>query len=169
MVSGVLSYGMWGDYVTFTVDGNNNPRFTLAAGSYKWAALYEGEYTADTLPEYRSKGYSIELLECQRYYQYLYLYATTGFVNITGNDAYFKVIARPMRVEHPSVNILFADNAIQYHYDIKQYKIIPVSEIMEFASSSNRIRIRFGVDKNELPIYSTISIFGTIIELSADL
>ena len=35
-----------------------------------WIALYEGEYTIDTLPEYQPKGYSAELAECQRYYQY---------------------------------------------------------------------------------------------------
>lgn len=35
----------------------------------KWAALYEGSYTADTLPEYVPKGYAHELAECQRYYQ----------------------------------------------------------------------------------------------------
>ena len=34
-----------------------------------WAALYEGEYTAETLPEYQPKGYGAELAECQRYYQ----------------------------------------------------------------------------------------------------
>lgn len=33
-----------------------------------WVALYEGEYTADTLPPYVSKGYTAELAECQRYY-----------------------------------------------------------------------------------------------------
>lgn len=33
-----------------------------------WAALYEGSYTADTLPEYVPKGYAAELAECQRYY-----------------------------------------------------------------------------------------------------
>ena len=32
-------------------------------------ALYEGEYTAETLPEYKPKGYSVELGECLRYYQ----------------------------------------------------------------------------------------------------
>ena len=32
------------------------------------AALYEGSYTADTLPPYVPKGYSMELLECQRRY-----------------------------------------------------------------------------------------------------
>lgn len=32
-------------------------------------ALYEGTYTAETLPEYQPKGYGTELAECQRYYQ----------------------------------------------------------------------------------------------------
>lgn len=33
-----------------------------------WAALYEGNYTAETLPPYVPKGYAAELAECQRYY-----------------------------------------------------------------------------------------------------
>lgn len=32
-----------------------------------WAALYEGEFTAETLPPYRPKGFAAELAECQRY------------------------------------------------------------------------------------------------------
>jgi hypothetical protein len=32
-------------------------------------ALYEGSYTADTLPEYQPKGYAAELAECRRYYR----------------------------------------------------------------------------------------------------
>jgi hypothetical protein len=40
----------------------------LGSGDYVWAALYEGEYTVDTLPEYQPKGYTAELLECQRYF-----------------------------------------------------------------------------------------------------
>ena len=46
-----------------------------------WAALYEGEYTLDTLPDYVPKGYGAELVECQRYY--------VGF----GSDAYSCVFA----------------------------------------------------------------------------
>lgn len=43
--------------------------FSLGPGhTWVWAALYEGEYTADTLPEYTPKGYGAELSECQRYY-----------------------------------------------------------------------------------------------------
>lgn len=37
----------------------------------KWAALYEGDYTAETLPPYVYKGYAVELAECQRYFQRL--------------------------------------------------------------------------------------------------
>lgn len=35
------------------------------------AALYEGSYTADTLPPYTPKGYATELAECQRYFNVL--------------------------------------------------------------------------------------------------
>lgn len=38
----------------------------------KWAALYEGEYTEETLPPYVPKGYGAEQLECRRYYQRSY-------------------------------------------------------------------------------------------------
>lgn len=39
------------------------------ASSLVWAALYEGTYTADTLPPYIPRPYSVELAECQRYYR----------------------------------------------------------------------------------------------------
>lgn len=47
----------------------------------KWAALYEGTYTADTLPPYVPKGYAAELAECRLYYrpQQMYcLYCYSG-------------------------------------------------------------------------------------------
>ena len=44
--------------------------FVVVSGSMtiKWAALYEGSYTTDTLPPYVPKGYAAELAECKRYY-----------------------------------------------------------------------------------------------------
>lgn len=39
------------------------------ASKFVWAALYEGSYTADTLPPYVPKGYVAELAECHRYFQ----------------------------------------------------------------------------------------------------
>ena len=47
-------------------------RLVIWAGSnvsVKWVALYEGSYTADTLPPYVPKGYAAELAECQRYFR----------------------------------------------------------------------------------------------------
>lgn len=37
--------------------------------TFKWIALYEGEYTAETLPEYQPKGYGAELAECLYYFE----------------------------------------------------------------------------------------------------
>lgn len=48
---------------------DNNVVIHLPTGSYLWAALYEGEYTAETLPEYQPNGYGAELVECKRYYK----------------------------------------------------------------------------------------------------
>ena len=41
---------------------------SITSSVIEWAALYEGEYTAETLPEYQQKGYGAELAECQRYF-----------------------------------------------------------------------------------------------------
>ena len=58
MASGAASISYADGAVTITSSG----------GVLKWAALYEGEYTAETLPEYHPKGFGPELLECQRYF-----------------------------------------------------------------------------------------------------
>lgn len=54
---------------------NGNGIFSIGvtdeSKTFCWAALYEGEYTAETLPEYQPKGYGAELAECQRYYRQL--------------------------------------------------------------------------------------------------
>ena len=42
---------------------------TGTAAVVRWAAIYEGEYTAETLPPYVPKGYAAELAECLRYYR----------------------------------------------------------------------------------------------------
>lgn len=60
-------------YISFETE-DSNMMFVIIDNSttpsvVEWAALYEGEYTAETLPEYQPKGHGAELLECQRYYQ----------------------------------------------------------------------------------------------------
>lgn len=59
-----------GNIIFYSVDGRHI-LFRIPVGlsvTIVWAALYEGEYTAETLPEYHPKGYGAELAECQRYY-----------------------------------------------------------------------------------------------------
>lgn len=60
---------------------DTNVVVSLKTGSYLWAALYEGSYTAETLPEYQPKGYGAELAECKRYYQ---KFRRVGMLGITG-------------------------------------------------------------------------------------
>ena len=46
---------------------NGEVIITSSGGMIKNVALYKGEYTDNTIPEYNPKGYTNELRECQRY------------------------------------------------------------------------------------------------------
>lgn len=71
-------------------NGLNRIRIGLegASKNYVWAALYEGSYTAETLPEYVPKGYAAELAECMRYYQRIEG-AKFSFYSYRGTEKYF--------------------------------------------------------------------------------
>lgn len=56
--------GVTSNLARFLIEGTVFPQIA-------WAALYEGAYTADTLPPYQPKGYAAELAECKRYYELL--------------------------------------------------------------------------------------------------
>ena len=63
------------DTISASIMYTNSMKFyvkgTVKGGSVStilWVALYEGTYTAETLPPYVPKGYAVELAECQRYY-----------------------------------------------------------------------------------------------------
>lgn len=91
-VSGDMAEGFSNDVVEvgYTSEDKDLIAFTItAAGTYRWAALYRGEYDLETLPDYVPKGYAAELLECQRYYMHLpisrqavYCSATSGAVTL---------------------------------------------------------------------------------------
>lgn len=60
----------FGDMYIDTMNGVVNVAvYNTKVITIQWAALYEGTYTAETIPEYQPKGYGAELAECQRYYQ----------------------------------------------------------------------------------------------------
>ena len=67
------------------------------AGAY-WAALYEGSYTAETLPPYVPKGYAAELAECDLHYRPLgdNVMSVIAMTSSDGGVVLLKSI-RPMR------------------------------------------------------------------------
>ena len=72
-----------GDESLYAVYEGDYYAIGINSGNYLWAALYEGEYTADNLPPYVPKGYGAELMECMRYFQritgYDYSILANGF------------------------------------------------------------------------------------------
>nr|DAP60379.1 MAG TPA: BppU domain protein [Caudoviricetes sp.] len=80
-VSGVFNGGTLtgdglseGKYYLSLQSGDNSTYYYCILDAYaditvKCMALYEGEYTAETLPPYVPKGYAAELAECLRYYR----------------------------------------------------------------------------------------------------
>ena len=86
------------------VNWNGTPAVWIALGStesttIKNIAIYEGEYTAETLPEYQPKGYGAELAECQRYYYQSWTGATIGANGILLKEAFTS--ARLISVDLP--------------------------------------------------------------------
>ena len=69
----------------------------------KWAALYEGSYTAETLPPYVSKGYTAELAECQRYFRKGMQAVTIG-TQYNNSGSLFSMSAPRMRIK-PTVTL----------------------------------------------------------------
>ena len=76
--------GMTAGTATISINGNE-VTITSAGGVIKWAAVYDGAYTTETLPEYQPKGYMCELLECKRYYQAFANNAFLGTGVVTNN------------------------------------------------------------------------------------
>ena len=81
------------------------------AHAFRWVALYEGEYTAETLPEYHPKGYGAELAECMRYYQRFGYHSSNNYKAITlycaTDDTFYPLFSYhvPMRIENPTFKI----------------------------------------------------------------
>lgn len=94
--------------------------------SLEWAALYEGVYTAETLPAYVPKGYAHELAECQRYYENSWYGGNKarqsqmqGFVGSTNIDTYV-FFKQPKRIQ-PTITFYPYNNYGHWVYFKGQY------------------------------------------------
>lgn len=101
-----------GNLKLYSVDSMNILIRATGAEEFQfiWAALYEGTYTADTLPPYVPKGYAAELAECLRYFERI----GSTFSERIGNTVYVVSGAKSFvcslqcsrkRIRHPSVSI----------------------------------------------------------------
>lgn len=134
-------------YVYFIIDCYKN--FTI-----RWAALYEGSYTSDTLPSYQPKGYAAELAECQRYYKVIDVYVTPWLLERTDLRRYY-VGYEPMRTK-PTVDVS----------GLKEYATWTdlVSTLNPYNIKNNRVLISATAETTSTKIY-----MGGSIALSADL
>lgn len=62
-----------------------------------WLALYEGSYTADTIPIYQPRGYGAELYECRRYYRRYGYFSAGGATTANGTSFIFNLDYAEMR------------------------------------------------------------------------
>lgn len=98
----------------FTISSRPSNKLLIAVyasqgitAAFDWAALYEGSYTAETLPPYVPKGYAAELAECQRYFYKMkshWKWVSAGICE-SSTKAYIPIVLpREMRIV-PTVSI----------------------------------------------------------------
>lgn len=110
-VSGVFNGGVLtgdgssgGKHYLSLQDGDGSTYYYCILDAYaditvKCMALYEGEYTAETLPPYVPKGYAAELAECLRYYRKIKGDSQTFVGYAASGNAYaFIPLAQAMRI-----------------------------------------------------------------------
>ena len=149
--SGVSSVGITqsSDWTIFCVSGDAGAgtkvpnQFTIRCDlgesiEVKWAALYEGSYTADTLPPYVPKGYAAEWIECRRYYRRIeqaYVPAATHNVSGSKRFAISFQLETPMAKtgKEPTAEIITPPSYIRYGgetYTLSELAVVK-SEVMD--------------------------------------
>lgn len=116
----------------------------------EWIALYEGEYTAETLPEYHPKGYAHELAECKRYFEKI-----NWFSMIQALESYY--IPCTTWVEKRIVPTITVGNVCNI------YSTIFTPQLLDMSASTNSVRyMHFDTDMGH-----DITLMD--VEISADL
>ena len=135
LVSGDPSTGLIKSDMLYVATINSVPYTDLThlqasitySGDYVWAALYEGEYTLETLPTYTPKTYVEELMECHKYYfKKTYRNLVCSCLSTTELSFTIDLGATPMSSEPDMVWIEFLDASVEqitFTTDGKDYTI----------------------------------------------
>lgn len=89
MVSGTADISYANGEITITGNG----------GVIKNVRLFEGNYTADNLPEYQPKGYGAELAECLRYFEIINSFSVFSKANYSQTHCYLPAVFSEKRVK----------------------------------------------------------------------
>lgn len=151
------------------------PAYDDAGGScaVEWAALYEGEYTAETLPPYVPRPYAVELAECQRYYQKYSVTNTIPIMNgvcISETSARFGMPINPMRTR-PTATFITPTTTIPYiTSNGTRVAQGTLSYYTAYTKDSTIIEFIFSITggTTDMPVH-LVSNGGIYLELSADM
>ena len=132
----------------------------------EWAALYEGEYTEDTLPEYQPKGYGAELAECKRYFRILRGDPTlSGYIGSAATTVYALYNDRTDMRKNASIDVIVTGE-IDVIYNGTYYRATVVSAICDQAQFS--MNVQYLSDSPPTKVPCMICAYGSI-QLYADM
>lgn len=128
----------------------------------KCTALYEGEYTAETLPPYVPKGYAAELAECLRYYRKIKANNETFAGYAANGVAYaFIPLTQAMRIA-PTVT-----GGGKFYYTLGSAQGTTTEKATAHNTNANRVVVKCAVSVTGI-CTGVITLQGDI-DISADL
>lgn len=131
------------------------------AAVVRWAALYEGEYTAETLPPYVPKGYAAELAECLRYYRKITATNETFAGYCANSVSYCMIPLQTMRIKPSLVP------SGKFYYTLGNKQGTTTATATAHSANVNRAIIKCAITETGI-LTGTISPQGDI-DISADL
>lgn len=134
---------------------------TGTAAVVRWAALYEGEYTAETLPPYVPKGYAAELAECLRYYRRITATNETFAGYCANGVSYCMIPLQTMRIKPSLVP------SGKFYYTLGNKQETTTATATAHSANVNRAIIKCAITETGV-LTGTISPQGDI-DISADL
>lgn len=152
--------GLTGDEVV-NVFISPDTESTGTAAVVRWAAIYEGEYTAETLPPYVPKGYAAELTECLRYYRRITPTNETFAGYCSSGVSYCIIPLQTMRIK-PTLN-----PTGKFYYTLGSKQGTTTATATSHNSNVNRAIIKCAIAETGI-LTGTISPQGNI-DISADL
>ena len=127
----------------------------------KCTALYEGEYTAETLPPYVPKGYAAELAECLRYYRRITATNETFAGYCANGVSYCMIPLQTMRIKPSLVP------SGKFYYTLGNKQGTTTATATAHSANVNRAIIKCAITETGI-LTGTISPQGDI-DISADL